>query len=300
MIENQRIRVVEVGPRDGFQNIKTFIPTETKYAIIADMFAAGVSEMEFTSFVSPRAIPQMADAWELAVRVVKEYGAGKRLIALVPNLRGAQTALECGVGTVSYVISASERHNMENVRKTPAESLADLKQLRREMPELKVRLDIGTAFGCPFLGAISEDSVMALAKEGVQAGVCEVVLCDTIGIGNPSQVRRLSERAIRELPVPVGLHLHDTRGLGLANTLAGMLAGVTLFETSLAGLGGCPFAPGAAGNTATEDLLNMLAAMGLETGVELGDFLDAVKMVVEQVEPTAGGHVFKASSACAK
>ncbi len=294
MNEDSKITVVEVGPRDGFQNIKEFIPTEIKFRVIDEMFAAGVQAMEITSFVSPKAIPQMADAKELAAKVVGKYGGKRRLIALVPNLRGAQMAAECGLDTVTFVISASERHNLENVRKTPAESLADLGQLLREIPALNVRLDIATAFGCPFLGDIPEDAVMALARDAAGLGVKEVVLCDTIGVANPNQVGRLARRALAELAVPVGLHLHDTRGLGLANALAGLREGVEMFEASVGGLGGCPFAPGASGNTATEDLLNMLAGLDIATGVSITEYLKAVETVVREVQATAGGHVAKA------
>lgn len=294
MILPGQVRVVEVGPRDGFQNQPPIL-TEIKYQIIAGMIEAGVKEMEITSFVSPKAIPQMADAKELAARVVGQYGekAGLRLIALVPNLKGAQAALESGLKTVSYVISASERHSLENVRKTTAESFEGLKQLLRELPQLFVRLDIATAFGCPFLGSVPEENVLKLAAEAAEAGVGEIILCDTIGVGNPLQVYSLAQKA-RGIGVPMGLHLHDTRGLGLANTLAGLQAGVAMFETSVAALGGCPFAPGASGNTATEDLLNMLTSLGLATGISMERYLQAVDLVIKEVLPTAGGHLAKA------
>lgn len=293
MIDATTARLVEVGPRDGFQNIQTFIPTDVKVDIIDRMFRAGVGEMEITSFVSPKAVPQMADAAEVTARVRGRHG-DRRLIALVPNLRGAAAAAECGLDAVTLVISASERHNLENVRKTPAQSLADLEQLRRDLPGLKVRLDIATSFGCPFLGEIAPDAVMDLARKGADLGASEVVLCDTIGAADPNQVERLAARAVRELAVPVGLHLHDTRGLGLANALAGLHAGVRMFETSIAGLGGCPFAPGASGNTATEDLLNMLSRLGVDTGVDMERYLEAVTEAVSRIPTAAGGHMAKA------
>ena len=293
MMLPDRVRVVEVGPRDGFQNLPP-IDTEIKYQIISGLIEAGIKEMEITSFVSPKAIPQMADAKELAVRVVNEFGdrPNLNLMALVPNLKGAQAALEAGITTATYVISASEQHSLKNVRKTTAESLADLKQLLREFPQLKVRLDIATAFGCPFLGSIPEADVLKLASVAAQAGVVEIILCDTIGTGNPVQVHSLAQKAMR-IGIPMGLHLHDTRGLGLANTLAGLQAGVAMFETSVAALGGCPFAPGASGNTATEDLLNLLASLGLDTGVSMERYLQAVDQVIKDVLPTAGGHMAK-------
>lgn len=293
MILPQKARVVEVGPRDGFQNLPP-IDTENKYQIIAGMIEAGVKDMEIVSFVSPKAIPQMADAKELAARVVSDYGnvPHLNLIALVPNIKGAQTAWETGLKTVSYVISASEQHSLKNVRKTTAESLADLKQLLKDMPQLDVRLDLATSFGCPIIGEVAEQDVLKIAAEAASAGVVEIVLCDTIGVGNPVQVYSLSQKALK-LGVPVGLHLHDTRGLGLANTLAGLQAGVCTFETSVAALGGCPFAPGASGNTATEDLLNMLASLGLDTGIAMERYLQVVDQVIKDVLPTAGGHMAK-------
>ena len=291
-------KVVEVGPRDGFQNIKEFIPTEIKRRVIEAALDAGIKDIEITSFVSPKAIPQMADAASLAKEVVASRGGGARLIGLVPNLRGGRTAAECGVKTVTYVVSASEAHNMANVRQPVADSMAGLKSLIRELPELEVRLDIATSFGCPYQGRVPEDAVMALAKEAVAAGVKELVLCDTIGLAAPAGVLSLSLKALA-LGVPVALHLHDTRGLGLVNAMAGLDAGVSVFEASVAGLGGCPFAPGATGNTATEDLLNLFGQLGIETGVSQEAYMKAVSLIIERVMPSAGGHMAKvAAGAC--
>jgi hydroxymethylglutaryl-CoA lyase len=281
----EKIRIVEVGPRDGFQNIKTFIPTERKIELIALLAKAGVREMELTSFVSPKAIPQMSDAKEVAAAALaglpKDFGA----MALVPNARGAQTAAECGIPKVAFVISVSRRHNMENVRRTPEESLESLREVISAFPQLTVRLDIATAFVCPFEGDIPAEAALRLVYAGLEAGVKEIVLCDTIGAASPTQVQSLLRRLRKErVSAPLGLHLHDTRGLGLANTLIGLQEGITLFETSVAGLGGCPFAPGAAGNTATEDLLNMLDGMKYETGIDLQCYMQAVNYVVEHIQ----------------
>jgi len=291
------IEVLEVGPRDGFQNIKEYIPTETKLAVIEKMIAAGVRSMEVTSFVHPKAIPQMFDSAEVVKTVVAKYqDTGLKVMALVPNLTGARKAYDSGIREVSYVISASEKHNLANINRTREQSLAELQGIIAEMPELKVRLAVATALGCPFQGKVDYDLVYSLVEAGVSSGVTFVTLCDTIGIGNPKQVSELvSGVKERFAGMPFGLHLHDTRGMGLANTLAGLEAGVTTFETSVGGLGGCPFAPGAAGNTATEDMLNMLHSMDVETGINLERYLEAVKIVQEQIQPVLTGHM---ASAC--
>lgn len=288
MIDSKAIKVVEVGPRDGFQNIKDYIPLDVKYETISLLAASGISDMEITSFVNSKAIPQMAGAPELARRTVESLSGKVRLIALVPNAKGAAMARECGISTVSYVISVSERHNMENVRRTPDQSMEELTQLIAMFPDMNVRLDVATAFGCPFLGHISEDAVMRVVERGIEAGVKEIILCDTIGIGNPIQVDGIVRNYFRKgYDTPLGLHLHDTRGMGLANSLTGLLAGVTMFETSVAGLGGCPFAPGAAGNTSTEDMLNMFTSMGLDTGVDLSLYMKAVRLVQGHIQPNS-------------
>lgn len=287
LIDPKKISVVEVGPRDGFQNIKEYIPLDVKYETISLMAASGVTDMEITSFVSPKAIPQMADASHLARKVVGDALLDKiRFIALVPNAKGAAMARDCGISTVSYVISVSERHNMENVRRSPDQSLEELANLTARFPDMTVRLDVATAFGCPFLGRIPEDAVMRLVDRGLEAGAKEIILCDTIGAGNPVLVDILARRYFAEgRDAPLGLHLHDTRGMGLANALAGLLAGVTMFETSVAGLGGCPFAPGATGNTSTEDMVNMFIEMGMDTGIDLPRYMKAVRLVRERIQP---------------
>ncbi|MDR3591616.1 MAG: hydroxymethylglutaryl-CoA lyase [Negativicutes bacterium] len=297
MILPSKVDVVEVGPRDGFQNIKTAIPTPVKHKVIEAMVAAGVRVMEVTSFVHPKAIPQMADAAEVAAKSVQNY-QGKDFwpIALVPNLTGAKNAWAAGIREVTYVISASEKHNLANINRTREQSLNELAAIMAEVPGLKVRLAAATAFGCPFLGRVDNDLVFSLADAALQVGVKSVVLCDTIGVADPKQVFQLARAFKTVYPeVPVGLHLHDTRGMGLANTLAGLEAGVTTFETSIGGLGGCPFAPGAAGNTATEDMVNMFHAMGIETGIDLDKYLAAVRIVREEIQKDITGHM---ASAC--
>ncbi|MHB8061603.1 MAG: hydroxymethylglutaryl-CoA lyase [Ruminiclostridium sp.] len=294
----KKVKVVEVGPRDGFQNVKIQIPTETKLDIIEALIAAGVRTMEVTSFVHPKAIPQMADAAEVAKRMVEKHGSnGLNAIALVPNLTGAKNAFSCGIREVTYVISASEMHNLKNINRTREQSLEELKVLVQTIPELKVRLDVATAFGCPFMGKVDDESVISLIQAALDCGIKEVVLCDTIGIANPNQVYNLVQKTRAAFEgIPIGLHMHDTRGMGLANTLAGLNAGITLFEASVGGLGGCPFAPGAAGNTATEDMINMLHSMGIETGIQLDEYIKVVRLVQEQIQNILTSHMVNACS----
>lgn len=288
----KEVKVVEVGPRDGFQNIKTPIATGTKIEIIEAMIAAGIRTMEVTSFVHPKAIPQMADAAEVACSVVDKHGGNFRAIALVPNLTGAKKAYECGIHEVTYVISASAKHNLANINRTREQSLAELKIIAQGIPGLKVRLDVATAFGCPFLGKVADELVLSLIESALECNIEEVILCDTIGVANPLQVFRLVQKTRAAFAkTSLGVHLHDTRGMGLANTLAGLEAGVTIFETSIGGLGGCPFAPGAAGNTPTEDMVNMFHAMGIDTGVDLGKYLEPVKVLKEQIQQSLTGHM---------
>ncbi|MDR2163061.1 MAG: hydroxymethylglutaryl-CoA lyase [Clostridiales Family XIII bacterium] len=278
----KKIDIVEVGPRDGLQNLADFIPTEHKIRLIELLVAAGVKYLELTSFVHPKAIPQLADAMEVTAAAMEKYGGDDSLYfnALVPNERGAENAVKCGLDTVSVVISASEAHNRANVNRTVDESLEGLADIAAAFPELNIRFDMATAFGCPFEGPVPEGKVLSLIGRAADIGIAEVVLCDTIGIADPAHTESLISAVKKAFPkLPLAMHMHDTRGLGLANILTGMQCGVTAFETSVGGLGGCPFAPGAAGNTTTEDLLNMADRMGVETGVSLSRFYDAIYFV---------------------
>lgn len=290
----EKVTVIEVGPRDGFQNVKDFITTEDKIRIIELLRNAGVTAVEVTSFVHPKAVPQMADAKEVAEKVREKF-PDLRAIALVPNERGAKNAWECGIKEVSYVISASEAHNQANVRRTVKESLEELGKIRQAVPELKVRLDIATAFGCPYAGKISQEQVFALMEEAKDFGIQEIVLCDTIGIADPVRVAGLAKAVKKRYPEFIyTMHLHNTRGQGLANILAAMQNGITSFETSVGGLGGCPFAPGAAGNAATEDFLNMLDYMGVESGIAGEEYLKAVAYVKAKVHADLTGNMLRA------
>lgn len=294
MKKKDEVRLIEVGPRDGFQSVESFIATSKKLEIISALAKTGIKEMEITSFVHPKAIPQMADAGEVAQNATAMLPNDFRIIALVPNLRGAQLAWEKGIKTISYVISVSEAHNNANVASTVETSLNNLKSIIKEFPNMYVRVDLATVFGCPYIGAVSETAVFELAEKCIEAGAQELVVCDTIGTANPRQVTQLTEKILKRIGnIPVTLHLHDTRGLGLVNIYAGYQAGINRFEASIAGLGGCPFAPGAAGNTAMEDVINLFESIGIYTGVSLDGYLEAIKLVGKYVESPIMGRMSK-------
>jgi hydroxymethylglutaryl-CoA lyase len=278
------VNIVEVGPRDGFQNIARFIPTEDKLAVIDSLYHAGVRQMEITSFVSPKSIPQLADAAAVSRAVVERY-SDLNASALTPNLKGAQLAWDSGLREIAYVISVSPAHNSANINRTHEESLNELARIRESLPDLKVRVDLATAYACPFSGWVEPKQVLELAGRVVQLGIRSLVLADTIGVATPARVFALTRLMKEEFPdCSLSLHLHDTRGMGLANTMAGIQAGITAFETSVGGLGGCPFAPGAAGNTATEDVVNMFNDMNVETGIALEKLLSAVKTAADKTQ----------------
>ena len=290
-----KAKINEVGPRDGFQNVKTFIPTTDKIAIIEGLIAAGIRDFELTSFVSSKAIPQLADAADVCRAILAKYGNQINSSALVPNLKGAHSAWEVGIHEVTCVISVSPSHNRANINRTHEESIADLSKMLESLPEMTFRVDLATAFACPFEGWVQPKAVGALAAIIVQTGIRKIVLADTIGVATPDRVYALSTYMLHKFPtIDFSLHLHDTRGTGLANTLAGLMAGITTFETSIAGLGGCPFAPGSAGNTATEDMISMLADMKIETGVSLEKLTQVVSLVSEKVDAPLNSHLAKA------
>lgn len=266
------VLISEVGPRDGLQSVQATMPTADKQAWIAALYAAGLREIEVGSFVPARLLPQMADVAEVVRHALTLPGL--TVMALVPNLRGAQAAMEAGVHKITVPVSASEAHSLANVRKTRQEMVQQVREivaLRREQaPQVHVEAGVSTAFGCTLQGVVPEDEVLRLAAELAEAGVDEVGLSDTTGMGNPAQVRRLFERVRAEIGDRTGAaHMHNTRGLGLANCLAAHDVGVRTFDSSQGGLGGCPYAPGASGNVVTEDLVFMFEAMGISTGVDL-------------------------------
>ena len=275
---DKQIDIIEVGPRDGFQNLEEYIPAEQKIAMMEELIASGVKHMQITSFVSPKAIPQMRDAQEVAARMVQKY-PDLDLFALVPNFRGAQNAYAAGLRKVTNVISLSASHNMANVRRTHDQSFEELQKILEVFPDMDVSLDVATAFGCPFEGKTHDvESLLTFMKRAYDLGVRTFTLCDTVGMADPKQVRdyvTVSKQAFPDARIEI--HIHDTRGLGIACTLAGIEAGVDGVQSTLGGLGGCPFAPGASGNTSTEDLVFMLNEMGYHTGIDFKKILAAAK-----------------------
>lgn len=287
--------IIEVGPRDGFQNIKTPIATDTKIEIIGRLAACGFKRIEAASFVHPRAVPQMADA-AAVLKAVRERHADVRFVALAPNLFGAERAIENGADEITFVVSASERHNLENTRQLVDHSLAVLAQVCAIKGGRTVRLGVATAFDCPFAGPVAPERVLRVIDAALEAGVDEVVLADTIGTATPLQVERLLDGVTARYPaIPLGLHIHDTQGMGLANVVTAMAYGVSRYEAAICGLGGCPFAPGAAGNIATEDLANMLRKMGIKTGVDFAKVLEAARFTEEALGVPAAGHIMRSA-----
>ncbi|MBV9565472.1 MAG: hydroxymethylglutaryl-CoA lyase [Bradyrhizobium sp.] len=286
MSETAHVR--EVGPRDGIQMVKTMLTTERKLAWCRGAAAAGIGEIEVTSFVPPKVIAQFADAEEVA-RGALTIG-GFRPSVLVPNLKGAERAFALGLPQVNYVLSASEAHNLANVRRGTEESLVDFGRIaalrdQRSGPRIALASGIATAFGCTISGAVDEGRVVEIARRLVDMGADEIIVADTVGYGDPGQVRRLLKAVIAAVGrVRVSCHFHDTRGLGLANVTAALETGVRTFDASLAGLGGCPFAPGATGNIDTEDTVFLLEQLGFDTGVDL-DRLIALRREVESWLP---------------
>ncbi len=272
------VLISEVGPRDGLQSVQAVMPTAYKLAWIDALHTSGLREIEVGSFVPARALPQMADVAD----VVRHATAlpGWVVMALVPNLRGAEAALAAGVHKLTIPVSASEAHSLANVRRSRVEMVAVVREivaLRDAVaPGVPIEIGMSTAFGCTLQGAVADDEVVWLAEQLAAAGVDEIGLSDTTGMANPAQVRRLFQRVRAAVGDKTGsAHMHNTRGLGLANCLAAYDVGVRTFDASLGGLGGCPYAPGASGNVVTEDLVFMFEAMGVDTGVNLGRLIAA-------------------------
>jgi hydroxymethylglutaryl-CoA lyase len=283
------ILVSEVGPRDGLQNTKQFMPTEDKKRWITAAAHAGLREIEVCSFVPPRLIPQMIDAEQVVAHALTIPRL--TVAVLAPNFKGAERAVHAGAHKITLTISVSHGHSLSNVRMTPDEAVAQARrvcELRDSLPAArrpKIEAGLSTVFGCTIDGVVSEAEVLRLAAACVEAGVDEVGLADTTGYANPEQIRRVFRKVRAEIGDKLGgAHLHNTRGLGLANVVAALDVGVTTFDSSLGGLGGCPFAPGASGNIVTEDLVFMLESMGLRTGIDLEQLL-AVRAIVAKGIP---------------
>jgi len=279
------VKIVEVGPRDGFQAERQWIPTETKIEIVNALSRSGLKDIQVTSFVHPKAVPQLADAEQVMAGIEKVPGVEYRV--LVPNMKGFQRALPFKPTRMNFMMSVTESHNRANANCSIEESLRGFEPMAAAAIEAGIKPVGGMActFGCPFEGEVPIQQIERIAKRYVEMGIREMGLSDTIGVANPLQVYRVASHMLDRFPeVQWNLHLHNTRDMALANVLAAMQAGMTSFESSIGGLGGCPYAPGATGNVATEDLVNMLTEMGIETGVDL-DALIAVAKRVQQVVP---------------
>jgi hydroxymethylglutaryl-CoA lyase len=275
----KKVTIIEVGPRDGLQNEKTFIPTEIKKQFINTLKSAGIKEMELTSFVSPKWVPQMSDAAEI---VTDCLDTETRNIVLAPNQKGVDRVLESNCKAVAVFVGVSNTFNKKNINKTTAESLDELKPIIQNLKEQQffVRACISTSFYCPYEGKMNEREVIQLCSEFVAAGVDELSVADTIGMATPDESYSLFSKLKAAFPdTLLTAHFHDTRKLALTNIFTALQAGVDRFDTSAGGLGGCPFAPGATGNVATEDVVYMLDRMGIETGIDLEKLLLAVDIV---------------------
>jgi hydroxymethylglutaryl-CoA lyase len=272
----QRVTIVEVGPRDGLQNETATMPTDVKVGFIDRLTAAGQSVIEVTAFVSPKWVPQMADASDVFRRI--QIKPGVRYTALVPNRAGLDRAFEAGVREIAIFAASSETFSRRNINHSIDESFVVYRHVTDAALQagLRVRAYLSTAFGCPFEGDVPIARVAELCERLIDLGAFEVAVSDTIGIGHPGQVARVLDAVSARVPIDrVALHLHDTRGTALANVLVGLQHGVTTFDSAAGGLGGCPYAPGAAGNLATEDLIYMLDGLGVETGVSLRGVMEA-------------------------
>jgi hydroxymethylglutaryl-CoA lyase len=283
------IHICEVGPRDGLQNAKHLMSTEAKKNWIRALAHAGLREIEVGSFVPPKLIPAMADTGEIVRDAVSIKGL--KVVALAPNLKGFQRAIEAGAHKVTFPVSASREHSLSNVRMTPEQMVEEVRKCAQHPhPGVEIEGAVSTAFGCTMQGVVPDDDVVRIAR--ALAEFCDgVALADTVGYANPAQVRRIFSRVRREIGTKLeGAHFHNTRGLGLANALAAYEEGVRHFDSSMGGLGGCPFAPGASGNVITEDLVFMFESMGLATGIDLERLFAAREILIKGIpeEPIYG------------
>ena len=281
----KHVTIVEVGPRDGLQNEKVSLSTADKIAFVDRLSAAGLPVVEVGAFVSPKWVPQMAGTAEVFAGIARRPGT--RYAALVPNLAGLDRAIDAGVGEVAIFAAATETFSRRNINQGIDESLATYRQVcdRAIAAGLRVRGYLSTAFGCPYEGAVDPARVAEVTARLAELGVFEVAVSDTIGIAHPGQVPRVLEAVLAKVPVEtIALHFHDTRGTALANVLAALPFGIATFDASAGGLGGCPYAPGASGNVATEDLVNMLEEMGIETGIDLQKLIDCAHYAKEIIK----------------
>jgi len=281
----RHVTIVEVGPRDGLQNEHAAVSTADKIEFVNRLSAAGLAVVEVSAFVSPKWVPQMADAAEVFAGITRV--AGTRYTALVPNLAGLDRAIAAGVSEIAVFASSTETFSRKNINQSIDESLATYRAVceRAIGAGVRVRGYLSTAFGCPFEGAVAPEQVAAVAEQLLALGVFEVAVSDTIGIAHPGQVPSVLDAVTRRVPLAqIALHFHDTRGKALANVFAALQYGVSTFDASAGGLGGCPYAPGAAGNLATDDLIYMLDGLGIETGVSLAKVSEASAFIATKID----------------
>jgi hydroxymethylglutaryl-CoA lyase len=296
-----KVTIVDVGPRDGLQNEAAAISTTDKVAFVNRLSEAGLPVIEVSAFVSPKWVPQMADAADVFAGITRRPGT--RYTALVPNLAGLSRAHDAGVTEVGVFAAASETFSRKNINQGIEESLDTYRAVCARAAELgiQVRGYVSTAFGCPFEGPVPPEKVAMVAAALINMGVFEIAVSDTIGIGHPAQVYEVIEAVAGEIPLAaIALHLHDTRGMALANVQAGLDAGVATFDASTGGLGGCPYAPGATGNLATEDLVYMLDGLGIETGVSLGALLETSRFIEPLIGHPLPSRVYQAARATSR
>jgi hydroxymethylglutaryl-CoA lyase len=293
LVEN--VTIYEVGLRDGLQLEGKVLTVAEKREIFSLLREANVTEVEFGSFVHPRLVPQMANTAEFYSHI-KEYD-DMELVALIPNLKGLEIAEGNGVKSVNYVISASDTHNLQNVRQTTEQSLNNFKILSQYASEHNITLNVtvGTSFGCPFEGTVSEKRIMNILDSLLLHNIKRITLADTTGMANPKQIYNLTKKVVDEWRnFEFGCHFHNTRGMGLSNIIAGLEAGIKIYDSSLGGIGGCPFAPGATGNVCTEDVVHMLEEMGVKTSIGLDKLIDASNKLKEILGHDLPGQVAKA------
>jgi hydroxymethylglutaryl-CoA lyase len=293
MLYPSEVRLLEVGMRDGFQMEPRVLPTELKIDVGLALIAAGVKHIEVTSFVSSTAVPQLADAAQVVARL---KGRGARLNVLVPNVTGARRAVAAGVDRITVFVSASEAHNLKNVRRTIAESLTSLPEIGVIARDAGIAIGgaVATAFGCPYEGDVAADAVLRIADAFVAMGAEEIALGDTTGMATPPIVDSIVTHVRSRLPhTPIALHFHNTRGIGLVNVLKGLELGIDRFESSIGGLGGCPFAVGATGNICSEDFVYLMNELHIATGIDLGQLIGVAQLVQAAFGRELPGQVMK-------
>ncbi|MGE7760422.1 hydroxymethylglutaryl-CoA lyase [Peribacillus sp. NPDC097895] len=291
MIWPENVTIKEVGPRDGLQNEKVMIPAQSKIDWIDQLSETGLSYIEVTSFVHPKWIPQLSDSIEVAKGIKRNPDI--TYAALVPNQRGLESAIEANIDEISVFMSSSETHNLKNINKSISDTLPVMKDVIGSAAKSgkTVRGYVSTVFGCPYEGQVSPEQVFRVCDQLFEYGINEVSLGDTIGVASPRQVALFLERAVKRYDISkMALHFHDTRGMALANVLQSLDYGVEIFDSSLGGLGGCPYAPGASGNVATDDLIHMLHNMGIQTGINQEKLIKAASMIQSFLEKPLPSH----------